>query len=339
MQKRFIISLLFIILLLLITAACGLGYMGIAPDEVLSIMLSGLGFASDQIDQTAQIVVMEVRLPRIICAVLVGGSLGVAGAVFQAVLLNPLADPYTLGVSSGAAFGAALSMVLTMLGIALPSAWLVPFLAFAGALLTLSAVFSLSSTDQGFGSNTLILSGVIVAAILSAAIGFLKYIADEQVSVIIFWLMGSLAGKNWLEVKLLLILAVPSLLLLQYMAREMNILSSGAKTAASLGIDVPKSRRIILTAATLLTAASVSIAGIIAFIGLIIPHLLRKIIGPDNVWLLPGSFLGGGILLLTADTITRAFLPHEAPIGILTSLIGGPFFCYIFIRSQKRSRI
>ncbi len=338
MKKPGIIIFLFVTLLLMVITSSGLGYLRIPFSEVFVTILShcGIGDIPTGADKTAEIIILDVRLPRILCTIMVGGCLAVAGTVFQAVLLNPLADPYTLGVSSGAAFGASLSIVLTMLGITLPSTYLIPVMAFVGALLTLGTVFFISSTDHHFGSNTLILSGVIVSAILSAAIGFLKYIADEQVNVIIFWLMGSLAGKNWLEVKLLLLISIPALVLLQYFAKDMNILSFGTKTAGSLGVDVARTRKTILTAATLLTAASVSVAGIIPFVGLIIPHLLRRILGPDNTFLLPAGFLGGGILLLLADTITRAFLPNEVPIGILTSLIGGPFFCYIFIRNQAR---
>lgn len=320
----------------LIIFSCGLGYYSVSAQEVIRIIFSSIGGTSlTDVDSTAGIVILDVRLPRIFCAVMVGGCLAIAGTVFQAVLLNPLADPYTLGVSSGAAFGAALSIVLTMFGLAAPGHYFISFMAFAGAIATLILVFSLSSTDRGFSSNTLILSGVIVAAILSAGIGFLKYLADEQVNVIIFWLMGSLSGKTWVELQLIITIALPAVILLLFFAKDMNVLSFGGKTAHSLGVNVIRTRKILLVAASLLTAACVSIAGVIGFIGLIIPHLLRRIVGPDNRILLPASFLGGGILLLLADTITRAVLPNEIPIGILTSLIGGPFFCYIFIRNQR----
>lgn len=333
------VSTLFILtsaLALLVIFSCGLGYFAVSAVDVVRIILSSIGLdIGQQIDKTASIVILDVRLPRILCAVMVGGCLAVAGTVFQAVLLNPLADPYTLGVSSGAAFGAALSIVLTMFGLAVPSQYFVTTLAFTGALTTLWLVFSLSATDKGFRSNTLILSGVIVAAILSAGIGFLKYLADEQVNVIIFWLMGSLSSKTWPEFQLVLTISTPCILLLIFFAKDMNVLSFGGKTAHSLGVDVVKVRKILLVTASLITASCVSIAGVIGFIGLIIPHLLRRITGPDNKILLPASFLGGALLLLLADTITRAILPNEIPIGILTSLIGGPFFCYIFIQSQR----
>lgn len=321
-----------------IIVASGLGYYQISLLDVITICAAHLGLpvSLEHIDETAKLVISDVRLPRILCAVIVGGSLAAAGTVFQAVLLNPLADPYTLGVSSGAAFGAALSIILTLSGFVLPTHYTVMLSAFAGALATLWLVFTLAGSDKSFSSNTLILSGVIVAAILSAGIGFLKYLADEQVNVIIFWLMGSFVGKQWSEIYLLLIITVPCLVLLMLYSRDMNILSFGGKAADSLGINAVKTRKTLLVTASLLTAASVSVAGVIGFVGLIMPHLFRRIIGPDNRVLLPASFLGGCLLLLIADTFTRAILPNEIPIGIITSLIGGPFFCYIFVTSKRR---
>ncbi len=331
------ICFLSLTLLCVMVIASGMGFLHISAMEVISIIAASINLpvSLENIDSTATIVVLDVRLPRILCATLVGGCLAIAGCVFQAVLLNPLADPYTRGVSSGAAFGAALSIILTLFGISAPSQYMIPILAFSGALITLVVVFSLSSSDKQFGSNTLILSGVIVAAILSAGIGFLKYLADEQVNVIIFWLMGSLAGKTWSEVQFVTVVAIPLGLLLFFYTKDMNILSFGSKTANSLGVDAVKTRKLLLVAASLLTAACVSISGIIGFVGLIVPHLLRRIVGPDNRILLPASFLGGALLLLIADTITRAVLPNEIPIGILTALIGGPFFCYIFKKKQR----
>jgi iron complex transport system permease protein len=286
------------------------------------------------LDSRFAVVVSDIRLPRILTAALVGGGLAVAGGVFQALLLNPLADPYTLGVSSGAAFGASLAIIFSLFGILLPVAWTVPLFAFIGALATLVAVFALASPDSRFSSNTLILAGVIVAAILSAGIGFIKYMADEEVSIIIFWLMGSLVGKSWDEVLLVLSISLPCLVTILYFARDLNIMALGEKTADSLGVDSVRIRKLLLTAATLITAGCVAVSGIIGFIGLIVPHLLRFIVGADNRILLPACFLAGAILLLAADTVTRAILPHEIPIGVLTALIGGPFFCYIFRKRQ-----
>jgi len=329
-------SILFIVLVFCIILATGAGYLKISPLDVVQILWAK-AFSSDlsiNINTVYPFVVWDVRLPRICTAVLVGGGLAVSGCVFQAILLNPLADPYTLGISSGAAFGAAIALIIGIFGITAPFWLSVPLFAFIGAVATLFGVFSLASADSKLSSNTLILSGVIVSAILSAGIGFIKYLADDEVSVIIFWLMGSLVGKSWSDVLLVSILLFPASFIIMFFAKDMNIMSLGSKTSDALGIDTEKVRKILLISSSLITAACVSVSGIIGFIGLIIPHLLRIIVGPDNRVLLPACFIGGGILLLFADTITRALLPTEIPIGVLTSLIGGPFFCYIFRKKQ-----
>ncbi len=334
-KPLFFIAVLFLILCASIILATGMGFLKITALEVIEILGSRLlGHDPSAINPTFPFVVMEVRLPRILTSALVGGGLAVAGAVFQAILLNPLADPYTLGISSGAAFGASLAIILTLFGIIIPPWLSIPVFAFLGAMATLVGVFSLASTDNQLSSNTLILSGVIIAAILSAGIGFIKYLADEQVSIIIFWLMGSFVGRTWADVLTTSLVVFPGLLFMLYFARDLNIMALGERTANSLGVDSSRVKKMLLICASLITAICVSVSGIIGFIGLIIPHLLRMVLGPDNRVLLPACFLGGASLLLGADTITRAWLPSEIPIGVLTSLIGGPFFCYIFRKKQ-----
>jgi iron complex transport system permease protein len=332
----YITIFLFLALLCSIIVATGMGYLEITPQEIIKVLFSHLFSWSftGEIDKVLPFVILDVRLPRILVAVLVGGGLAVAGCVFQAILLNPLADPYTLGISSGAAFGAAIALILNIFGITLASWFSVPLFAFIGAITTLYLVFSLASNDARLSSNTLILSGVIVSAILSAGIGFIKYLADEEVSIIIFWLMGSLVGTSWTDVILVSLLFLPSLFIIMFYSRDLNIMSLGTTTSDTLGIETEKVRRTLLISASLVTAACVAVSGIIGFVGLIIPHLLRLVLGADNRVLLPACFFGGAMLLLFADTITRAILPSELPIGVLTSLIGGPFFCYIFRQKQ-----
>lgn len=330
-----ILLLLALILATAIVVATGMGFLKISPIEVLQILLGRLlGQEIHSSNPSFPFVVLEVRLPRILTAALVGGGLAVAGAVFQAILLNPLADPYTLGISSGAAFGASLAIILSIFGIVVPPWLSIPVFAFLGAMATLVGVFSLAAGNNRLSSNTLILSGVIIAAILSAGIGFIKYLADEQVGIIIFWLMGSFVGRTWLDVLSTLIIVVPGLLFCLYYARDLNIMALGERTASTLGVESGRIKKMLLLCASLITAMCVSVSGIIGFVGLIVPHLLRMILGPDNRVLLPACFLGGAILLLGADTITRAWLPSEIPIGVITSLIGGPFFCYIFRKKQ-----
>jgi iron complex transport system permease protein len=333
--------------LLVLTALCaailivstGMGFIKIPPASVVKIILHRLFGDPDLIsgmNEIFPVVVMDVRLPRILTATLVGGGLGMCGVVFQGILLNPLADPYTLGVSAGAAFGAALAILLN---VSYLGAYSVPLCAFLGAAATLGAVVYLSAAGGGLSSSNLILSGIIVAAILSAGISFLKYVADEQVSVIIFWLMGSFASKTWADVALALGCVGFGLAVFMYFAREMNLMSLGNQAAASLGVDTQRVTLVLLVTASLVSAVCVSVSGIIGFVGLLVPHIMRLLCGPDNLRLIPVSLLAGAILLLSADTITRAVLPTEIPIGVLTALIGGPFFCYVFRRNQANRRI
>lgn len=312
----------------------GMGYIPVSPTQVLRIIgaeLAGIPGLTAGMDELYPVVVLDVRLPRILTAALVGGGLAVSGCVYQGILLNPLADPYTLGVSAGAAFGAAVALLLNLTAMGTYS---IPLFAFAGASLTLLLVIYLSASGGGMSSNNLILSGIIVAAILSAGISFFKYIADEQVAVIIFWLMGSFGSRTWNDVGLTLVFVTLGLLVFLFFARDLNLLALGDRTAASLGVDTRRVMVILLVTASLVTAICVSVSGIIGFVGLLVPHMMRTLTGPDNRRLLPASLLAGAILLLWADTVTRAVLPHEIPIGVLTALIGGPFFCYIFRRKQ-----
>ncbi|MCK5312612.1 MAG: iron ABC transporter permease [Desulfobacteraceae bacterium] len=323
----------------MILISSSMGYVNIDFIEIIKILLwkilNNADFVSD-IPETLRVIIIDIRLPRILTCAAVGGALAVSGALFQGILLNPLADPYTLGVSAGAAFGACIAILLN-LGTFFVS---IPLFAFVGAISTLILVIFLAGSSNkaglNFSSNNLILSGIIIAAILSAGISFLKYIADEQVSVIIFWLMGSFASKTWMDV-----VAVSSFLIIGFFisilfARDLNLISLGEKAASSLGVDIKKVVVILLVTGSLLAAISVSVSGIIGFVGLLIPHMVRLITGPDNLKVIPISMIAGAILLLFADTITRAVLVHEIPIGVLTALIGGPVFCWIFKKSHQK---
>ncbi len=331
------IPALSVTLLFLIVFVAGLGYIAIKPSVILEILFSLTGQnVPDSIDPSFPFVILEVRLPRIITASLVGGGLAVAGCVFQSLLQNPLADPYTLGISSGAAFGASIALFLNMIGILLPTPYLIPLCAFIGGLATLYAVFALSAPSARLSPNSLILSGIIISAILSAGISFIKFMADEQVNAIIFWIMGSFIGKSWSDVFLLILLVLPSAIFIYAHSRELDIMTFGERASDSLGIDSRVVRKRLLITSSLATAACVSVSGIIGFVGLIVPHLVRMIVGPGNKLLIPCSFLLGSILMLGADTVTRVVLPTELPIGVLTALIGGPVFCYIFRKTQQK---
>ena len=336
-NKNFLLLTFALILfaVLAIIVSTGMGYMLIAPKEILRVIgaaITGDPSLIDGIESTIPYVVMDVRLPRILTAAFVGAGLALSGVIYQGILLNPLADPYTLGISSGAAFGASLALLanVTMLG-----NFSTPVFAFVGAIITLLLVMRLSTFNGQISAQTLILSGVIVGAILSAGISFLKYLADEQVAIIIFWLMGSFSSSTWNGVLLVGATLIFGTLVTLFYGRDLNIMSLGRRSSDTLGVDTAKVRKILLLTASLVAAVCVAVTGIIGFIGLIVPHLMRYLVGPDNRKLLPVSALAGAILLLLADTITRAVLPVEVPIGVLTALIGGPFFCVIFRQKQK----
>ncbi len=333
------ISALLVLLAATITAAASLGYIRLPFSAVLQILGAHLFDQPDWMaayDPVWSVVVTEVRLPRILCSVVVGTGLAMAGVVFQGILLNPLADPYTLGVSAGAAFGAAVALLLniTMLG-----AFSVPLFAFVGAAATLFLVIWLSSDGGGLSSTNLILSGIIVAAILSAGLSFIKYLADEQVSVIIFWLMGSFAARTWSDVGMVAVAVGLGAAVSTFFARDLNLLALGERPAAALGVDFQRVTLTLLVTASLVASVCVAVSGIIGFVGLLVPHLMRMLVGPDNRRLLPVSMLAGAILMLGADTLTRAVLPQEIPIGVLTALVGGPFFCYVFRKRQKEQAL
>ena len=331
-----VLTVLAIALAIAVVWSAGSGYVKIPFLDVVRIVaarLGGSGGVSAGAGRMAQVVVMEVRLPRILAATLVGANLAVCGAVFQGILLNPLAEPYTLGISAGAAFGASLALLLnfTLFGL-----WSVPAFAFAGAALTLLAVIYLAAGSVELSSGSLILAGIIVASILSAGVSLIKYLADDSVSVIIFWLMGSFASKTWAEVFLLGVTTLLGLSVFFYFSRDLNLLALGGRTAGSLGVSPRRVSLILLVAASLVSGVCVAVSGIIGFVGLLVPHMVRFATGPDNRRLIPVSALAGGLLLLGADTVTRTLLPREVPIGVITALIGGPVFCYIYRKRQLR---
>ena len=315
--------------------AVTMGYIKIPVQDVFKIIafkLTHHNLLLANLDQVFPYVIWDVRLPRIITSCIVGGGLSVAGVIFQNILINPLADPYTLGISAGAAFGASLALIF---GIKVLGIYSVTLFAFLGAVLTLLAVIEIASYTGSFSSYALILSGIIVSAILSAGISFMKYIAGEQVAVLIFWLMGSFVGKSWSDAAIASFFVIPGSMLCLFYSRDLNIMSLGDRTALTTGVDVRKMRLLLLTVASLITASCVSVSGIIGFVGLLIPHLMRLIVGSDAMRLIPTSFFAGAFLLMLADNFTRIVLPSEVPIGVITAIIGGPFFCYIFMKRHS----
>ncbi|NLO98541.1 MAG: iron ABC transporter permease [Peptococcaceae bacterium] len=290
----------------------------------------------EQYSPVAQTIIWSLRMPRVILAALVGGALGVTGGAFQAFFKNPLADPYVIGVSSGAALGATVGIVSGTAGAL--GLMRIPLFSFLGALLTTWIVYSLAKSYNRIVASTLLLAGVALNSFMSAIMSFLMVINAEKIERIFLWLMGSFANRTWQHVLIAAPLIFVGVLILFSMAKELNAMVFGDSTAQHLGIDLRKIQIILLLAASLTAAGAVAICGTIGFVGLIIPHIARLLAGPDHRILLPFSFLLGGTVMVVADTLARTlFEPLEIPIGIITALFGGPFFIYLLKKKKAVS--
>ncbi|WP_335999110.1 vitamin B12 ABC transporter permease BtuC [Halorientalis halophila] len=280
------------------------------------------------IPETSEIIVRQVRLPRIALAAVVGFALASAGAVMQGFFRNPMADPSIIGVSSGAAVGAVAT-------IAFPLA--IPFglrpAAFVGAIVAAFGVYLIASEGGRTPVATLLLAGVAVQTLLGAMVSYMLLHSGRSLREAVYWLMGQLSNSTWAEVEVTLPLAVLSFLVLYAYAGDLNVLLLGETDAQTLGIEVERTKRILLAVASVITAAAVAVAGVIGFVGLIVPHVMRLLVGPDHRILLPTSALAGGAFLVAADTVARAG-PAEVPVGIVTAALGAPFFLYL-LRSRE----
>ncbi len=295
-------------------------------------VLAGLSGSGDPLTRT---ILMELRLPRAILAALVGGGLGICGAVFQAILRNPLAEPYVLGVSGGAAVGAVGAVVL---GWSVRWEWAVPLAAFVGALVSMLLVLRIAlSVNRRLDSRVLILAGVVVAAFFNSVILLLLTLADvESFRSAVFWMMGNLTGASWSSAGLLAAFLVPTVGVLLALSRPLNLLAVGEATAHHLGARVRLVKLIAYLATSLLVGAAVAVSGVIGFVGLIVPHGVRLLWGSDHRLLLPASFLAGATFLLLTDTVARtAVAPAELPTGVVTALLGVPVFMILLLRSGR----
>ena len=284
-------------------------------------------------DPVRRQILLEIRLPRALLGVLVGGGLALAGSVFQALLRNPLAEPYILGISGGSAAGAVLVLSL---GLAALSSVALPMAAFAGALVAVFLVFKVAAAaDRRLDVRVLLLAGVVVGSFFTAVIALTLSLSEAQaVRSAVLWMMGSLAGATWKSVGVVAAYTLPSALVLLTLARSLNLMSIGEETAGYLGTDVERVKRVAYGVASLITAAGVAVAGIIGFVGLIVPHTLRLIVGSDQRRLLPLSFLAGAAFLTLADLGARLILdPTEIPIGVVTAFLGVPLFLVLLRRS------
>ena len=283
------------------------------------------------------VILLQVRLPRLLLAFFVGGSLAMVGVALQALLRNPLADPFIIGISSGAALGAAIALLFGV-GVSVLSVSALPVCAFAGALLSLVIMYRISSVGFGFSIYTLLLAGVVLNAIFSAFIMFLTSVADPNRAFGMYaWLMGSLTGPDYPTLGVLAFYLGMGLVILATQAQSLNLLTLGEETARSLGVEVERVKKLVFVAAALLTGAVVSFSGIIGFVGLIVPHAVRLVLSADHRLLLPAAGFVGGMFLMLADTVARTALsPSEFPVGVVTALVGGPVFLYLLTTRNLR---
>jgi iron complex transport system permease protein len=345
-RRRWALPLLAVTLAVVVVLALGVGALPVPPATVLGALLGSLGLpvpATWAPGIVEQAVVLEIRAPRVVLGVIVGAALAVSGAAMQGLFRNPLADPGLIGVSAGAALAAVATIVLAgrLFGELGPiaGALLLPVAAFGGGLAATLLVYRIS-VHAGLGPQvaTLLLAGIAINAIAGAGTGLLTYIADdEQLRTLTFWTMGSLAAADWGQVGVVAAFVGIALAYVLRQAGALNALLLGEAEAGHLGYDLAPLKRWLVTAVAAAVGAAVAIAGIIGFVGLVVPHLLRLVIGPDHRLLLPGSALLGGLLLPAADLLSRMVVaPAELPIGIITALAGGPFFLYLLLRTRGR---
>ncbi|WP_431980266.1 FecCD family ABC transporter permease [Streptomyces qinglanensis] len=328
-------ALLVAALVLLVLLSAGTGAYTIPVADILASLAHRTGAGSAPLDRVAESVLWNVRLPRVVLAVLVGASLGCGGALMQGVFGNPLAEPGVIGISSGAAVGAvvAITLGLTFLG-----TWTVTACAFLAGLATVLLVYVLSRSGGRTEVVTLILTGIAVNAFAAALIGLGIFFADNaQLTQITFWQLGSLAQATWPKVLAVLPCALAGLLFAPLYSRRLDLLALGERSARHLGVDVERLRLTLILLVALLTAAAVAAAGVITFVGLLVPHLLRMVAGPGHRFLVPGSALGGAVVLVGADLAARTVAgPAELPLGVLTALVGSPFFFWLLRRTRRR---
>ena len=318
-------------------ACLGFGTETISFVNVAALLAQGPFAAGETQNAPHYIILWQVRVPRVLLAFMVGGSLAAVGASLQALLRNPLADPYVIGISSGAALGAAVA-VLFGIGLSIPGLSVLPFYAFLGALFALLIVYRIAVSYGSFSIHTLLLGGVVLNAIFSALILFLTTLADPyKASGMYAWLMGSLTGPDFPTVLVLAVYLLLGVAVLISQASALNLLTLGEEAARSLGVEVERVKRVLFAAAALLTGSVVAFSGLIGFVGLIVPHAVRLVFGADHRLLLIASGMVGGIFLMLADTVARTLLsPTEIPVGVMTALVGGPVFLYLLVRQRRR---
>ena len=324
-RTRLGIALAVALSLLCLVVSLGLGPASLSPAQLWHDLLAGPHAGS-----ASSIIFWDIRMPRVLLAFIVGAALSAAGVILQDLFLNPLTDPYVTGVSSGAALGATIAIV-----IGLSTGGWMTLLAMATGLATLLLVWGFARRRGRMDIYVLLLAGVSASYLLSAVITVIMMRAGDDLNTIFYWLLGSFSGRDWGDVEIAL-LAIPFMIVPLFFTREMNILLQGEKRALELGVDVERTKRVLVVTAAILAAIAVSVSGIIGFVGLIIPHLVRLLVGPNHRRLLPFSLLMGAALMGIADLISRTLLaPTEIPVGVVTTFLGAPVFVYLLRRGRR----
>lgn len=346
--RRLVFAALALVWLASLPLACLPGPVPVSAHDVFQALAAAVGLAPSPQDPAIALVVERIRLARVCLAALCGGALAVAGVALQGVLRNPLADPFTLGISAGAACGASIAIALGgPLAAVLSGVWghlgaaqgftqagLIAPAALCGAMAALFGALWLGRGEGTFSRESVILAGIAMAAFLGALVALIKALNEESVTSIVFWIMGSFQGRGWDSMPLLLITLVPGLLATALGWRALDVLAVGDEQAAQMGLDVGRARLWLLAGASCMTAGCVAVAGVIGFVGLVVPHVLRLLLGWGHGALLAGAFFGGGVLLVWADVLARCVLSggQELPVGVVTALLGGPFFALLVRR-------
>ncbi|SKC38270.1 FecCD family ABC transporter permease [Maledivibacter halophilus] len=346
MKKRNYFRLLFIVMLIIlcffIIFVSTLGVARIPLKESMKIILNNIPFIKNKISlegisSSHVVIINKIRFPRIILSALIGMALAGSGVIFQGIFKNPMAEPYVLGISSGAAFGATLAIVLgiqsTILGMGAIS-----IMAFLGAVTTTFIVYNVARIGNKTPVVTLLLAGIALSFLLSSLISLFMTFNREQVEKIVFWTMGSVSSASWKHV----IISSPIILLGSIVfiifSRDLNVMLLGEDSAKNLGVEVEKLKKILLIIASIVTASAVAVSGIIGFVGLVIPHIVRLIVGPDHRVLIPFTLISGALFMIITDTLARVLIPPvEIPVGVITSLFGAPFFIYLLCKNKKKN--
>lgn len=325
--------------MVIVAASIGAARVSIAETvRVIGSFIPGLSSFIDveNLDKQAVVVISQIRLPRIFMALVVGMALASTGVIFQGLFRNPMADPFVIGVSAGGAFGAAMALFFSS-AVVLLNISVTTIFALIGALGTTFLVYSIASSSGKVSVVTLLLSGIALSAMLSAMTSLVIVFRENDLARIVFWLMGGLTAASWQKLYIITPVIISLIIISGFYMRDLNIISMGDERAIQMGVQTDKVKRTLLVLASIIAALAVSVSGVIGFVGLITPHIIRLIVGPDHKILFPASVLAGGIVLLGSDTIARTVLiPREIPVGIITSIVGVPFFLYLLVKSRQQ---